>query len=147
MFVMFRICVALLPTFKIFSWCGVLGVKCAAAVRRFRITSYFTGRQCSSAGRGMHGARREGGVPNGKLNLNMSAAPHTHTLPILRGVPSWRQTRYCTGYLREILKIFANIKHLDLAPYGSTAKNGKSVNSLFYGVISATVPRCIAHSI
>ena len=33
--------------------------------------------------RGMHGARREGGVPNGKLNLNMSAAPHTHTLPIL----------------------------------------------------------------
>ena len=30
----------------------------------------------------VHGARREGGVPNGKLNLNMSAAPHTHTLPI-----------------------------------------------------------------
>ena len=32
--------------------------------------------------RGMHGTRREGGVPNGKLNLNMSAAPHTHhTIP------------------------------------------------------------------
>ena len=47
--------------------------------------------------RGMHGARswREGGVPNGKLNLNMSAAPHTHTLPILRGVPSRRQTMEC----------------------------------------------------
>ena len=83
---MFRICVALLPTFKIFSWCGVLGVKCAAAVRRFRITSYFTGRLAAAARHARGTEQREGGVPNGKLNLNMSAAPHTHTLPILRGV-------------------------------------------------------------
>ena len=63
---------------------------------------------------------REGGVPNGKLNLNMSAAPHT--LPILRGVPSRRQTMECHRVFQANIEEYCG--KLKNASYSLVSRDG-----------------------